>query len=1056
MEFLQEELDEILNIFQQEGGEILQSMDKNLLILEKKPNNMDVAMQLFRDAHSLKGSARMLGFNSIQSIAHKIEDVLGLVKDEKLTPTSFITDTISSALSCVSMLIEKTIEQKSEYTSDEVNIHIQKLEQITEEFDDEHKTVKNILDKEAIKFSEIRKQILKNLPAIEDCLTGIIFIYSKCAQENDFSQIGDMGEILTRLSNTLFEIGLKDMDEIVKSTSELLQKVVELKLVKGAQKHDDSILELNLKINELVQHFNEVCKQEDIKAKNYYENAYKLLSKEPKAFKNEEAEDTTPSDKLKEKELLELIKNISEKVPTLLENKINLAEIKSLINETISRIEDDNFKKIFVTVLRIIAMYENNNTPFDKDTIVVIKEIAETAGHIIENNFSKNSFKDSSDDIELLNQKAIIIEQMVQFSLNNKPQIQNKKSKTKIKMQQLSSNDWLVNFDTTAIKTLRVDSGRLDQLVNQIGDLIVTRIKTRELMILAKNIQSEFMEWQKNYHKVGYYMKFFDKKYLANPFGEEAMRNMQSFVGYNKQLISLHSANSERMNSLINSVDILMKQLQENNSKLYSTSAELESMVKKMRILPLSTVFGLFPRMVHNIAKDKGKEIDFQIEGADVSADKKIIEDIKIPIMHIIRNSIDHGIETPDEREKAGKDRIGKILIQAIQKESKIIINVRDDGRGINVEKIKQRAIEKELLSQEEIDSLPEEQIVNLIFYPGFSTGDTVTELSGRGLGLDIVHTKISQLNGRIDVYSELGKGTLVTMELPTTIATLRTFIIMEQDQLYALPASSIQTVLRIDPHDVFVRDGKNHYIHNGDVIQVYTLSQILELENKPRKNDKYTLVIVQSENSRLGIIIEKLIGDQEILHKKLSPPLFKVKNIAGITTLASGEMCLILNMTDILNTTISRKIPTTIIPSVKSIEREENACKKIIIVDDSLTTRTLEKNILVGSGYQVSAASEPAEALKLLESDRFDLIVTDHEMPFMTGFEFIKQVRMMKAYPMVPVIVLSSVSKAVLSKLYEHLNISEFIQKDNFEQSKFLETVHSCLKSESHFPGQM
>ena len=197
-------------------------------------------------------------------------------------------------------------------------------------------------------------------------------------------------------------------------------------------------------------------------------------------------------------------------------------------------------------------------------------------------------------------------------------------------------------------------------------------------------------------------------------------------------------------------------------------------------------------------------------------------------------------------------------------------------------------------------------------------------------------------------------------------------------------------------------------------------------------------------------------MGDKKFFKKNLPPPLFKVKNIAGITTLASGEMCLILNMTDILNTTISRKIPTTIIPSVKSIEREENACKKIIIVDDSLTTRTLEKNILVGSGYQVSAASEPAEALKLLESDRFDLIVTDHEMPFMTGFEFIKQVRMMKAYPMVPVIVLSSVSKAVLSKLYEHLNISEFIQKDNFEQSKFLETVHSCLKSEKHFPGQM
>ncbi len=1046
MEFLQEELDEILNIFQQEGGEILQSMDKNLLILEKKPNNIDVAMQLFRDAHSLKGSARMLGFNSIQNIAHKIEDVLGLVKEEKLVPTSFITDTISSALSCVSMLIEKTIEQKAEYTCDEVNIHIKKLEQITEEFDDEHKTVKTVLDKEAVKFSELRKQILKHLTGIEDCLTGVIFIYSKCAQENDFSHIGDMAEILNRLSNILFEIGLKDMDNIVKEAISLQEKIAELKPVKGADKQDNSILDLNLKINELVQHFNGVCKQEDIKAKNYYENAYKLLSKEPKAFKNEEAKETTPSDKLKEKALLELIKNISEKVPTLLENKINLAEIKSLINETISRIEEDNFKKIFVTALRIIAMYENNNTPFDKDTIVVIKEIAETAGHIIEDNRSKDSFKDSSDDIELLNQKAIIIEQMVQFSLNNKPQIQNKKSKTKIKMQQLSSNDWLVNFDTTAIKTLRVDSGRLDQLVNQIEDLIVTRIKTRELMMLAKSIQNEFVELQKNYHKVGYYMRFFDKKYL-NSFGEEPMRNIQSFAGYNKQLISLHSANAEKMNSLISNVDVLMKQLQENNSKLYSTSAELESMVKKMRILPLSTVFGLFPRMVHNIAKDKGKEIDFQIEGADVSADKKIIEDIKIPIMHIIRNSIDHGIETPDEREKAGKDRVGKILIQAIQKESKIIINVKDDGRGIDVEKIKQRAIEKELLSQEEIDALPEEQIVNLIFYPGFSTGDTVTELSGRGLGLDIVHTKISQLNGRIDVYSELNKGTLVTMELPTTIATLRTFIIMEQDQLYALPASSIQTVLRINPHDVFIRDGKNQYIYNGEVIQVYTLSQILELENKPRKNDKYTLVIVQSENSRLGIIIEKLIGDQEILHKKLSPPLFKVKNIAGITTLASGEMCLILNMTDILNTTISRRVPINIIPSIKSTEREENAKKRILVVDDSLTTRTLEKNILLGSGYQVMAACDPSEALKILNDEKFDLIVTDHEMPFMSGFEFIKQVRTIKEYSRIPVIVLTSVSKAVLSKLYEHLNISEFIQKEKFEQSNFLDSVQRYLK---------
>lgn len=1046
MEFLQEELDEILNIFQQESGEILQSMDKKLLVLEKKPKNLDIAMQLFRDAHSLKGSARMLGFDGIQNIAHKIEDILGLVKEEKLVPDSYITDTISSALSFISMLIEKTIEQKSEYKTDEVNIYIDKLVKIAGGEKEDSVPLLNRQNETVSLTVENKKKILKNLDSIEDCLTGIIFIYSKCAQDNDFSQISDISPILKKLSDILFETELKDMSEIVLKIEDITGKISSQKDKDKYSAKDTVIIDLNLEINELVRHFNEVCKKEDIQVKNYYENAYKLVSKEPVAFKNEEPEATTPINKLKDAELLELIKNIAKKVPSLLESKINLAEIKSLINETISRIEEENFKKIFVTILKIIAMYENNNTPFDKDTIGIIKEIVETAGKIIEKNFSKDSFKDISDDIELLDQKAAIIEQMVQFSLNSKPAIQNKKSKTKIKMQQLSSNDWLVNFDTTAIKTLRVDSGKLDQLVNQIGDLIVTRIKTRELLNLAKNILNDFTEWQKNYHKIGYFMKFFDKKHLSNQAGDEAVRNMQSFIGYNKQLISLHNVNFEKMNSLLKSVDIMMKELQENNSKLYATSDELETMVKNMRILPLSTVFGLFPRMVHNIAKDKGKEIDFQIEGAEVSADKKIIEDIKIPIMHIIRNSIDHGIEKPDEREKLGKDRVGKILIQAIQKESKIIINVKDDGRGIDVEKIKQRAVEKGILTQPEVDALPEEQVVNLIFYPGFSTGDTVTELSGRGLGLDIVHTKISQLNGRIDVYSELNKGTLVTMELPTTMATLKTFIIMEQGQLYALPASSIQTVLRIDPNDVFMRDGRNQYIHNGEVLQVYTLSQILELENKPREAEKYTLVIIESENSKLGVIIEKLIGDQEILHKKLSPPLFRVKNIAGITTLASGEMCLILNMTDILNTALSRKANTSIISSSKARMLEANAGKKILVVDDSITTRTLQKNILTNNGYQTIACGNPEEALKLAENSEFDLIITDHEMPDLSGVEFAKKLKKQKAHINTPVIVLTSIDKNSVRKLYADIDIKEFIQKEEFEQTKFLSCIDKYI----------
>ncbi len=278
MEFLQEELDEILNIFQQESGEILQSMDKNLLILEKKPKNTEIAMQLFRDAHSLKGSARMLGFNGIQNIAHKIEDILGLVKDEKLVPDSYITDTISSALSFISGLIEKTFEQKNEYVTDEVDIYIDRLVKIAEGNSEDVVSVQSP-EKEAVKFSEIKKNILRNINDIEDCLTGIIFIYSKCAQENDFSQISDLKPILKKLSNILFEIGLNDMDKISRKIMEIADEIISGKTKDEYSAKNPLIIDLNLQINEIVQYFNEICKNEDIKVKNYYENAYKLVQR---------------------------------------------------------------------------------------------------------------------------------------------------------------------------------------------------------------------------------------------------------------------------------------------------------------------------------------------------------------------------------------------------------------------------------------------------------------------------------------------------------------------------------------------------------------------------------------------------------------------------------------------------------------------------------------------------------------------------------------------------------------------------------------------------------
>lgn len=1020
MDFLDDELDEILNIFQQEGGEILQSMDKNLFALEKDPKNHDILIRLARDAHSLKGSARMLGFESIQTIAHKIEDILGFIKDGKIESAGEITDTISEALSHIQVLINKTVEQKSEYKTPDTQNFIEKLEKIASAAPDG-----NIQSGISFNCPEDVKKLLSKLNKIEELIVQMIYIFSGARQSGDFSEIQMIKSPLAELNVIIRELNLKPLCTLITDAGRFVTSFENKPL------DENAILELNGKIDKIEEFFSSYCKEKGVQTQNYFEIASELLANKD--------EDRLKSGKKEDKKVIaDLIDRIYEKLSLLEINLEFLPDIKELLSQVLTKIKNAEIKKIFETILNILNLYQSNSKNLENDTLEAIKEICENTRKIFEPEGLKP--EERKLEIELLVQKITIVEQMSKLNIA-KP-----KSGKKLPKSEKTNQDWLSAIDTSDIKTLRIDSFKLDKLVNQIGDLIITRIKTNEHLSVAKNIQNELLEWQKSFNKMGYYIKYFDRKYLSGPtFG--ATVDPRAIAAFNKQLMVLQNYHSEKMVYLIKETTDLFKQMQENDSKLNSTASEIEGMVKNMRILPLSTIFHLFPRMVHNIAKEKGKQIEFITEGADVAADKKIIEEIKIPLIHILRNSIDHGIELPQERKEAGKNPVGKITVSAKHRENKIIINITDDGRGLDVEKIKQKALEKGLLTPDEIENIDEEHLVNLIFYPGFTTGDSVTELSGRGLGLDIVHTKISQLNGRVDIFSEFQKGTMVTIELPATMATIKTFIVTEQNQLYAIPTSSIKTVIRIDTTDVFERDGKNFYIHNDDVIPIYTLSQILELENKPRQANKYTLMIVKSESSTIGIIVEKLICDQEVLHKKLEAPLFKVKNISGITTLANGEICLILNVGDIFSSTLPKKINTKIIASNKAIKMRENYTHKILVVDDSLTTRTLQKNILTSYGYRVQIATNAPDALIKMQKENFDLVITDNEMPIMSGLEFVKEIRKESKWADIPIIVLTSMPESKWGKQFKEAGSQAYIQKDRFEQESFIRCVDHFLK---------
>jgi len=475
---------------------------------------------------------------------------------------------------------------------------------------------------------------------------------------------------------------------------------------------------------------------------------------------------------------------------------------------------------------------------------------------------------------------------------------------------------------------------------------------------------------------------------------------------------------------------------------------EMESMVKNIRVLPISTVFNSFSRMVRDIANEKGKDIDFEIEGKDTCADKKIIEEIKTPLIHILRNAIDHGIESKEERIANGKSPVGKILLSAKQDDNKVIIDVVDDGQGFNLEKIKDRAVSRGFLTQDDIDSMTDEAIMNIIFWPGFTTGDSITSISGRGIGLDVVKTKISQLNGKVKVISEFGKGSCVHIEIPVTLTTLRVFLVQISGQTFAIPIQVITTFILKNQNEIKTNNGIRSILFNGNIIPLYYLSDILELAPAPR-NEKETILIIEADDKTIGLVVDKLLGDQDILQKKLSPPLYKVKNISGITNLASGELCLILNMQDIMHYDFNKAMVSA--NNQTLLTSDVLSYKRILIVDDSVTTRTMVKNILLNIGYMVDTVLDADEALVKLKLTHYDLIITDLTMPKIDGYEFIERLRNDEMYADIPIIVISSLPENQARKRLNKLSIAHYISKDNFDQADLAMQVKEILTKFHH-----
>jgi two-component system chemotaxis sensor kinase CheA len=341
-----------------------------------------------------------------------------------------------------------------------------------------------------------------------------------------------------------------------------------------------------------------------------------------------------------------------------------------------------------------------------------------------------------------------------------------------------------------------------------------------------------------------------------------------------------------------------IQELSETLSHVDRVTSDLQAVVTKVRMVPIETVFSRFPRIVRDLAKDLGKEIDLLVEGKDTELDRTVIDEIGDPLVHLIRNSVDHGIEGPEKRASIDKVKKGTILLKAEHEGNSVVITIKDDGKGIDAEAMGNKAIEKGIATAEEVEKMTDDEKLQFIFAAGFSTAEAITDLSGRGVGMDVVRTKIEALNGTIEMHTELNKGTETRIKLPLTLAIIEALMIKLENEIFAVPLANIVETIDIAQEEIRVVQNENVILLRGEIVPIMNLARILDVEtDKPEIEDRNTVVIVKAGNKKIGFVVDMLIGQQEIVIKSLGKLFTGTKGITGATVLGNGEVALILDV---------------------------------------------------------------------------------------------------------------------------------------------------------------
>jgi two-component system chemotaxis sensor kinase CheA len=590
-----------------------------------------------------------------------------------------------------------------------------------------------------------------------------------------------------------------------------------------------------------------------------------------------------------------------------------------------------------------------------------------------------------------------------------------------------------VTVPTAETETVRITVSSLDARLLEAEEMLAAKLaadqRAADLSALAGRLELWRKEWARIQPRTRALRQVLERPRDAAVSPD--LRGLAEFFDWNH----------DYLRALEGKVTALRRTAEQDRLLIGKLVDDLLENSKKLLMLPLATLAGLLSKLVRDQCRDQGKEAELTMRGEEVTIDKRILEQLKDPLVHLLRNCIDHGIETPEQRRRAGKPPRAEITLTVSPVNStQVEISVSDDGAGIDVEKVKAAAGKRGLVSAS--DQLSEAAALALVFETEVSTSPMITRVSGRGLGLAIVREKAEKLGGRVAIESRRGSGTTIRMTLPLTLATFRGVLVESARRLFILPTAQVERVTRFKPQEVQTVEGRRTLALNGRAVALVDLAEVLQLPSTPHKPgapEATPILVLGAGEQRVAFAVDAVLDEREVLVKMLAKPLSRVRNIAGATVLGSGEVAPILNVADLLK---SARTAGAGLRTAPAATPSATPAKRILVVEDSITSRTLLKGILESAGYDVKTAVDGIDGFTALRAEHFDLVVSDVEMPRMNGFDLTARIRADRALAEVPVVLVTALESREDRERGIDVGANAYLVKSSLDQSNLLEAL--------------